>query len=225
MPILQQCLESEKFELLPSVTNIVEMAHQMWFYNKEVSDLLHLNNSRNSLPEKALLLLQYCCKLVLEIHKSDVSENEMVIESKTYNPAKFGRTYHFTEHGCQIGKVRGFSIDQDREDVNFDDTPQNFCLKKFSQVSKRGMSYLFLWFCPQHGNCYGFQVIAAAAEGRKDPAACLYTHIEKAPDVIMYDFCCGLSEYVHNRESGFFNNTRFFHNVFHSYTHKCTPAF
>ena len=41
----------------------------------------------------------------------------------------------------------------------------------------------------------------------------------------MYDFCCGLSEYVHNRESGFFKNTRFFNHVFHSYTHKCTPAF
>ena len=86
------------------------------------------------------------------------------------------------------------------------------------------MSYLFLWFCPQHGHCYGFHIIPGA-EGRKDSAASLYTHIVKAPDVIMYDFCCGLSEYVHNRESGFFRKTRFFHDVFHSFTHKCTPAF
>ena len=148
-PILLQCLELEKLELPPSVTNVVEMADQMRFYNKKVSDLLHLKNSRNSLPEEALLLLQYCCELVLEIHKSDVPEDEMVIESETHNPAKFGKAYYFTNHGCQIRKVRGFSIDQDREkDVNFDDTPRNLCSKKFPQVSKRGVSYPFLWFCP-----------------------------------------------------------------------------
>ena len=97
-------------------------------------------------------------------------------------------------------------------------------LKKFQQVSKRGVSYLFLWFCSWHGHYWSFHVIPGA-EGRKEPAASLYMHNEKAPDVIMYDFCCGLSEYVHNRESGFFKNTRFFNHVFHSYTHKCTPAF
>ena len=97
-------------------------------------------------------------------------------------------------------------------------------LKEISESQKRDVSYLFLWFCPRHGHCYGFHIIPGV-EDRKDPAASLYTHIEKAPDVITYDFCCGLSEYVHNREIGFFKNTRFFHDVFHSYTHKCTPAF
>ena len=86
------------------------------------------------------------------------------------------------------------------------------------------MSYLFLWFSTQHGYCYGFYVIPGA-EGRKDPADALYTHIVKAPDVTMYDLCCGLSEYVHNRESGFFKNTRSFHDVFHLFTNKCTPVF
>ena len=149
----------------------------------------------------------------------------MVIASKTYNPAKFGKAYYFTEHGCQVRKVRGFSIDRDSEkDVHFNNTFRNLCFKKFPQVSKKDISYLFLWFCPQHGHCYGSHVIPGA-EGRKDPAASLYTHTVKAPDVIMYDFCCGLSKYVHNRESGFFKNARFFHNMFHSYTHKCKPAF
>ena len=149
----------------------------------------------------------------------------MLIESEMCNPAKFGRAYYFTDHGCQIRKVREFSTDRDREkDVNFDDTLRNLCSKKFPQVSKRGVSYLFMWFCFHHNHCYGFYVIPGT-EGRKDPAASLYTYIEKAPDVIMYDFCCCLPEYVHNRGKGFFKNTKFFHDVFHSYTHKCTPAF
>ena len=38
-------------------------------------------------------------------------------------------------------------------------------------------------------------------------------------------FCCSLSEYTHSRESGYFQNTRFDHDVFHGFTHKCTPAF
>ena len=61
---------------------------------------------------------------MLQVHKFDVSEDEMFIESETCNPTKFGRAYYFTEHRCQIRKVRGFSIDRDREkDFNFDDTP------------------------------------------------------------------------------------------------------
>ena len=152
---------------------------------------------------------------MLEIHKSDVLEDEMVIESETQNPAKFGRTYYFTEHGRQIRKVRVFRVDRDRKkDVNFDGTRRNLCSKKCPHISKRDVSYLFLWFWLQNGHCYGFHVIPGA-EGRKDPAASLYTHIEKASDVIMYDFCSGLSEYVHNKQSGFFKNTRFFHDVFH----------
>ena len=35
-PILLQRLELEKLELPPSVTNVVEMADQMRFYNKEL---------------------------------------------------------------------------------------------------------------------------------------------------------------------------------------------
>ena len=135
-PILLQCLELEKLELPPSVSN-VEMTDQMRFYNKEVADLLHLKSSRNLLPEEALLLLQYCCELVLEIHKSDVPEDEMVIESETYNPAKFGRAYYFTKHRCQVRNVREFSIDRVREKhITFDDTPRNLCSKNFRKSVK-----------------------------------------------------------------------------------------
>ena len=49
--------------------------------------------------------------------------------------------------------------------------------------------------------------------------------IQTAPDVILYDFACSLSEYCRNRESGYFQNTRFYHNKFHGFSHKCTIAF
>ena len=83
---------------------------------------------------------------------------------------------------------------------------------------------MFLWFCPLHGHCYGFHIINGQ-EGRKDPACSLYNHLENAPDVIYYDFACGLEEYFLNRESGYIKNTRFYHDIFHSYNHKCSHIY
>jgi hypothetical protein len=65
-------------------------------------------------------------------------------------------------------------------------------------------------------------------EGRRDPFQCLYTHLEQAPAVIMYDFACQLSEYCRNREPAFFANTRFFIDKFHYWNHKpgaCSRSF
>ena len=65
----------------------------------------------------------------------------------------------------------------------------------------------------------------SSSEGRKDPMYSLYLYLKKPPDVIMYDNCCQLDEYTRNRESGFFKNTKFFHDVFHGFAHKCPDNF
>ena len=62
-------------------------------------------------------------------------------------------------------------------------------------------------------------------EGRKDPPAALYTHKALPPKIVFYDQECSVSEYVKNRESGFFKNTRFYHDILHGFTHKCCPTF
>ena len=96
--------------------------------------------------------------------------------------------------------------------------------KSFLQVSKMGMTYLFVCFCPNCVNCLGFHTIPGS-EGSKDSAVALCTHKELPPKFVFYDYECSLSEYVKNRESGFFKNTRFYHGIFHGFTHKCSPAF
>lgn len=101
---------------------------------------------------------------------------------------------------------------------------KRFVVKSFCKLGKSGMSYLFVWFCPNHGPCLGFHAIPGSA-GRKDPAAALYTHKELPPRIVFYDHACSLSEYVKNRESSFFKNTRFYHDIFHGFTDKCSPAF
>ena len=49
--------------------------------------------------------------------------------------------------------------------------------------------------------------------------------MEVAPLVVFYDFACQLEEYCLNRESGFFKNTRFYHDTFHGYSHECPNAY
>ena len=79
---------------------------------------------------------------------------------------------------------------------------------------------MFLWFCPQHGHCYGYHVIPSA-EGRKDALASLYKYLPACPDRIFYDNACQLSEYCLNREPSFFRSCRFHHDLFHSFNHTC----
>ena len=109
---------------------------------------------------------------------------------------------------------------------NYDDLPgvDEACRKKYPNVSYGGYGYIFLWFCPIHGQCYGSHLIDGG-EGRKDPFSSLLKYLPTAPQDIFYDFACQYSEYCLNREPQYFLNTRFWHDLFHSITHKCGKCF
>ena len=77
------------------------------------------------------------------------------------------------------------------------------CNKDFPSVSIGGCGYMFLWFCGQHGHCYGFHLISGG-EGRKDPFCSLYKYMKDMPKDVFYDFTCNLSEYALNREPDLF---------------------
>ena len=209
-----------------STLNCLSFANTFYDINRGVADLIGVSVKSHGLPPNDILdHLHYLASFVINMHNSDVPpEPPKVIES-SYNPPKLGRAFYFERHGMQVRNVRTFSIDvsNKKKENNFDDKPLDLCTKVFPQVSKKGMTYLFLWFCPRHGHCYGFHIIPGS-EGRKDPAAAIYTHMETPPKCIFYDHACSLSEYVKNRESGFFKNTRVFHDVFHGFTHKCSTS-
>ena len=200
------------------------------FFCPELSSLLLSSALANNQSPHAdiVQLIQYLVYFIRNIHSYDEPAVEPEPIPGTYNPPKYGRAYYFNAHGCQVRKVREFSIDKDKDKDKqqpiFDDKPDLPCDKRYPVVSKKGTTYVFLWFCPLHGHCYGFHIIPGS-EGRKDPSASLITHSNIAPDDILYDFACSLSEYTKNREAGFFAKTRFFHDVFHGYVHKCSSAF
>ena len=218
-------------DILDSIKNattdrLIILCRKMRTYSYELSHLIELllNASDELVLNSCLSLLSYCTEFVKVTHLNDVEADPSVPILSSYNPPKFGRAYYFSNHGCQIREMRRFPIDGINKTAIFDDAPDIRCEKRFPQVSKTGSSYLVLWFCPEHGHCFGFHIIPGS-EGRKDPAASLYTHLETAPDTILYDFACSLSEYCKNREAGFFRSSQFYHDVFHGYTHKCSSAF
>ena len=204
--------------------------NEMRSYSPELRDLVGESCLCNNdcMHDDIRLFVQY---LINESLDMQVNAPEMAFpQPGTYNPAKFGRAYYFNESGLKLRNIRQFTMDIDKKakkNVDHDDNTMDFerCQKLYSKVqtSAPGTSNLFLWFCADHGHCYGFHM--TGAEGRKDPSASLYSHLEKPPQDVFYDFACGLQEYCLNRESGFYKNVRFFHDIFHSYAHKCSCAF
>jgi len=83
---------------------------------------------------------------------------------------------------------------------------------------------MMLAFCPTHGHVYGFHLIHGG-EGRKDVLAALYKYKETAPKELYYDFACNLGEYCLNRQPKFFEDCRFWHDLFHSIPHLCGKGF
>ena len=133
------------------------------------------------------------------------------IEGSYYPPG--GTAYYFTESGQQLRKLPKYDCDSGNKHTNYDEANivDRQCNKDFPSV-------MFLWFCGQHGHCYGFHLISGG-EGQKDPFCSLYKYMKDMPKDVFYDFACNLSEY------DLFFPTRFWHDLFHSITHLCGPNF
>lgn len=221
--IVDRCLEVAELALLGAATlsKIHDLTNLLEYFNPEMSALIRSSMLFHGAPTTDIfVMVRFCCNISKTIHAVDVKPDEPLPIVGSYNPPRDGRAYYFTPHGRQLRKMRSFPIDVEKESS----VPSTTCTKKYPVVGKKGTSYLFLWFCPLHGHCYGYHMIPFS-EGRKDPSASLYLFKENAPDIIMYDFSCKLDEYTRNRESGFYRSTRFFHDIFHGYTHKCGSTF
>ena len=227
VPLVEKLLE------LLEVDGIVDETSQLWRFKAEFSRASmsffpelgewvesSIRSAKGTVPEKYMKSL---LKSIIDKRKKLQGKNfeeEKPSTFKKYNPPRDGRAYYFTKEGHQLREPRKFTADRE-DDKKTDDT---VCSKAYPTVSQKGCTYLFLWFCPCHGHCYGFHIIPKA-EGRKDAAQSLYMFLKEAPLTVFYDFACSLEEYSRNRESGFFELTRFFHDIFHGYTHKCSKTF
>lgn len=135
---------------------------------------------------------------------------------RSTNPEEQGCAYYFTPHGGRVRDIPTYNVSNSIEHKTDD------CKKYFVDVTKSGITYLFLWFDPIIGYCYGFHLIPNG-EGRKDPHASGFGYMEEPPSEVFYDFSCQLEEYALNREPWFWRSTRSgdLHDTFHAYSHVC----
>ena len=158
----------------------------------------------------------YLLSRIQTIHSSDRQLDDSSILEK-YNPEKQGRAYYFTNHGGRVRDLPKYSVNSD---VN-----SKACKKEYyGNATSGGSTFLFLWFDPLHGHCYGCHMVPTS-EGRKDPFSSAFLYMDTAPSEVFYDFSCQLEEYCLNREPRFWRNCRFYHDIFHGFTHKCSAMY
>lgn len=189
-------------------------------YNAEISQLLKMSRVHGC-TEITAPFVDYLVRKIQDVHADNRPNPSAQRMAGTYNP-RSGTAYYFTPSGDRVRDMPSYDISGNSRRKYYDDDPQveEACRKLYPEVSFGGFGYLFLWFCPIHGHCYGMHLIAGS-EGRKDPFASIFKYMEKAPEHIFYDFACQLSEYCLNREPEFFKMTRFWHDLFHSIGHVC----
>lgn len=178
-------------------------------------------SSRNNLSAEIANFFLYLISFIQEVHSNDGNIVPAQVIGNTYNPES-GTAYYFTNHGNKVRQTPSYSLDNRGNRANYDDDPcdEERCRKDYTKVSVGGWCHLFLWFCPVHGHCFGFHIINGA-EGRKDPFHSAYSYMEEPPEEVFYDFACSLCEYSLNRQPAFWRNTRFWHDLFHGFRHKC----
>ena len=183
-------------------------------YAMEVSNLLRMAELHNC-SDVTVRFLRELVDFVHQVHSEDRPTPDPVLQHGTYNPPS-GIAYYFTEHGGKVRSMPHYSKESQP-------TPGD-CHKYFPQVSFGGWGYIFLFFCPYHGHCYGFHLIDGG-EGRKDPFSAIFKYKPSPPAELYYDFACQLSEFALNREPDFWKWVRFWHDIFHGVNHKCQPCF
>ena len=189
-------------------------------FNSQISDLIWLGVQHGS-TEYITQFLRYLMEQLEQIHSSDPQPTPVEEFKNTYDP-RTGTAYYFTPSGDRVRNLPNYEMTRknQRNKKKENDDMDGKCRKKYPKVSFGGYSYMFLWFCPVHGHCYGFHLIDGA-EGRKDVFSSLMKYKKTMPKELFYDNACQLINYCLNREPELFKNTRFWHDLFHSIAHLC----
>ena len=161
---------------------------------------------------------RYLIKKVKSIHYGDLNPTPVEEMEGTYDP-RSGVAYYFTASGNQLRKMPQYEKNL-KDKRNKEPLQDQECKKIYPTVSHGGYSYIFLWFCPLHGHSDGFHLIDGA-EGPKDVFSSLLKYKEDMPQELFYDNACHLSEYCLNHEPALFQDTRFWHDLFHAIAHLC----
>ena len=183
----------------------------------EIFSLLH-SAITESQAEHIVSFFEFLIEAIQSTHQADQHPSDSSVVIEPYHPTEQGRAYYFTHHGGRVREMPVYSCN----DKATKDKQDTTCRKKYLNSASGGpkTTFLFLWFCPQHGHCYGCHIVPGS-EGRKDPFSSAFLYMETPPSEVFYDFSCQLEEYCLNREPHFWRECRFYHDIFHGFSHKC----
>ena len=214
-PQLKECLEAIETSS-PGFERKIQGIRQ---FSVEIAELL-LGAIASDTVAEVVSFVRGLLQFIEDVHSQDRETADPLPIPGTYNPPS-GTAYYFTEHGQKLREMPTYNVKDSKNTETYRVPP---CTKKYPQVSSGGWGYMFLFFCPIHGHCYGFHLVDGA-EGRKDPFSALYKYKPNAPKECFYDFACQLNEYALNREPAFFKWMRVWHDLFHGCNHICVPCF
>ena len=129
--------------------------HKLKKYTIELVQLLVCGQKYNC----AQFAVDFCTCLLRKIrnvHHCNRPAPTVQATFNTYDPSS-GCSYYFTESEEQVRNMPTYvSDDKKAKNANFDDIPEvdAACSKLFPKISRSGFGYLFLWFCPVHGQSY-----------------------------------------------------------------------
>ena len=168
----------ETCEVVLSGGNSAPLLRKMSTFGREVSEFLKAAQQHNQ-AQVCVDFIKVLVQQVQEIHHLDSTTSEASESLDSYDPTS-GTCYYFTDHGNQVRQMPQYNIQG--EGKVFDTKPEfgGVCEKMYPQVSYGGFGYMFLMFCPLHGHCYGFHLIAGG-EGRKDPFSAMFKYMEEPP--------------------------------------------
>lgn len=191
--------------------------------------MLFINKPPDHLESKELQgLSRVLANRAHVMYESLVQERNNVICNSHERPPHYSGDWEDTGSFYGRPPLRHRPYYQNRDNNNgasADNSEPGFCKKYYSTYKKKQSltgGLMALW-C-QHLVCLGFHKIPKA-EGRNDVFSGLYVYFDKAPDVVVYDFACQLSDYAMSREPEFFKDTLFVMNEMHANGHSaCSQA-
>lgn len=124
--------------------------------------------------------------------------------------------------GCRRSE---FPLSKEGGRLKYADRSEADCEKRRSmKIGHNARSGLWIYTCMIHQRIVGHHVIKDS-EGKRDIVMPLYEFMKTAPAVVFVDFACQAEESSLNWLGEFFRHTRWYHDTFHGYAHKCSSRF
>lgn len=139
------------------------------------------------------------------------------------DPGATGVRYMMSDSGAYVRTRWPLPSGAELSGVNLETSIDGCRKKRIRMISDRARTQLWVSVCMRHHCVVGYHLMEH--EGRRDCLLPLYAFLRAPPKTIFYDFACAASQTALQILPEYFCRTRFCHDCFHGYKHKCPYVF